>query len=44
MRGVTAIEAEWLPKFAPSLCQLGEPLTDPPPRSLTPNLTSLFNT
>ncbi|XP_017883450.1 probable ATP-dependent RNA helicase kurz [Ceratina calcarata] len=32
MRGVTAIEPEWLPKFAPSLCQLGEPLTDPPPR------------
>ena len=31
MRGVTAIEPEWLPKFAPSLCQLGEPLTDPPP-------------
>lgn len=32
MRGVTAIEPEWLPKFAPSLCHLGEPLTDPPPR------------
>lgn len=32
MRGVTAIEPEWLPKFAPSLCQLGEPLTDPAPR------------
>ncbi|KZC11400.1 putative ATP-dependent RNA helicase kurz [Dufourea novaeangliae] len=32
MRGVTVIEPEWLPKFAPSLCQLGEPLTDPPPR------------
>lgn len=32
MRGVTTIEPEWLPKFAPSLCQLGEPLTDPPPR------------
>ncbi|XP_076236185.1 putative ATP-dependent RNA helicase kurz [Calliopsis andreniformis] len=32
MRGVTAIEPEWLPKFAPSLCQLGEPLTDPSPR------------
>ncbi|XP_076653384.1 putative ATP-dependent RNA helicase kurz [Halictus rubicundus] len=31
MRGVTAIEPEWLPKFAPSLCQLGEPLSDPPP-------------
>ncbi|XP_003705127.3 putative ATP-dependent RNA helicase kurz [Megachile rotundata] len=32
MRGVTAIEPEWLPKFAPSLCRLGEPLIDPPPR------------
>ncbi|KAF3423576.1 hypothetical protein E2986_06215 [Frieseomelitta varia] len=32
MRGVTAIEPEWLPKFVPSLCHLGEPLTDPPPR------------
>ena len=32
MRGVTAIEPEWLPKFAPSLCRLGDPLTDPPPR------------
>ncbi|XP_043263355.1 probable ATP-dependent RNA helicase kurz [Colletes gigas] len=32
MRGVTVIEPEWLPKFTPSLCQLGEPLTDPPPR------------
>ncbi|XP_078042452.1 putative ATP-dependent RNA helicase kurz [Augochlora pura] len=31
MRGITAIEPEWLPKFAPSLCQLGEPLTDPEP-------------
>ncbi|KOC64378.1 putative ATP-dependent RNA helicase kurz [Habropoda laboriosa] len=32
MRGVTAIEPEWLPKFAPSLCRLEEPLSDPPPR------------
>ncbi|KAL6256172.1 hypothetical protein P5V15_012288 [Pogonomyrmex californicus] len=32
MRGVTAIEPEWLPKFAPLLCHLSEPLTDPPPR------------
>ncbi|XP_015600106.1 probable ATP-dependent RNA helicase kurz [Cephus cinctus] len=32
MRGVTAIEPEWLPKFAASLCKLSEPLTDPPPR------------
>ncbi|XP_054016492.1 probable ATP-dependent RNA helicase kurz [Hylaeus anthracinus] len=32
MRGVTAIEPEWLPKFAPSLCQLNEPLIDPPPK------------
>ncbi|XP_011697160.1 PREDICTED: probable ATP-dependent RNA helicase kurz [Wasmannia auropunctata] len=32
MRGVTAIEPEWLPKFAPTLCRLSEPLADPPPR------------
>ncbi|KAK2584403.1 hypothetical protein KPH14_006785 [Odynerus spinipes] len=32
MRGVTAIEPEWLPKFAPTLCQLSEPLIEPPPR------------
>ncbi|XP_024872377.1 probable ATP-dependent RNA helicase kurz isoform X1 [Temnothorax curvispinosus] len=32
MRGVTAIEPEWLPKFAPMLCHLSEPLVDPPPR------------
>ncbi|XP_012532022.1 probable ATP-dependent RNA helicase kurz [Monomorium pharaonis] len=32
MRGVTAIEPEWLPKFAPMLCHLSEPLADPPPR------------
>ncbi|XP_066602003.1 probable ATP-dependent RNA helicase kurz [Prorops nasuta] len=31
MRGVTAIEPEWLPKFAPTLCNLSEPLMDPPP-------------
>lgn len=35
LRNVTAIEPEWLPKFAPSLCRFGEPLTDPPPRSHT---------
>lgn len=32
MRGVTAVEPEWLPKFVPSLCNMGEPLADPPPR------------
>lgn len=32
MRNVTAIEPEWLPKFAPTLCNLSEPLIDPPPR------------
>lgn len=32
MRGITAIEPEWLPKFAPALCHLSEPLSDPPPR------------
>nr|XP_012232791.1 PREDICTED: probable ATP-dependent RNA helicase kurz [Linepithema humile] len=32
MRGITAIEPEWLPKFAPALCHLSEPLADPPPR------------
>ena len=31
MRGVTAIEPEWLPTFAPSLCNMSEPLVDPPP-------------
>ncbi|XP_015512446.2 probable ATP-dependent RNA helicase kurz isoform X1 [Neodiprion lecontei] len=32
MRGITAIQPEWLPKFATSLCQLSEPVSDPPPR------------
>ena len=32
MRGITAIEPEWLPKFAPALCNLNEPLLDPQPR------------
>ncbi|KAF7991807.1 hypothetical protein HCN44_010608 [Aphidius gifuensis] len=32
IRGITAIEPEWLPKFVPSLCHLSEPLVDPPPR------------
>ncbi|KAL2718178.1 putative ATP-dependent RNA helicase kurz [Vespula squamosa] len=32
MRGVTAIEPEWLPKFAPTLCTLSEPLIEPSPR------------
>lgn len=32
MRNVTAIEPEWLPLLIPQLCNLGEPLDDPPPR------------
>ncbi|XP_063988922.1 probable ATP-dependent RNA helicase kurz [Diachasmimorpha longicaudata] len=32
MRGVTAIEPEWLPKFASGLCRMGEPLVEPAPR------------
>lgn len=32
MRGITAIEPQWLPKFASSLCHLSEPLSDPAPR------------
>ncbi|XP_015114763.1 probable ATP-dependent RNA helicase kurz [Diachasma alloeum] len=32
MRGVTAIEPEWLPKFVPGLCRMGEPMVDPAPR------------
>ncbi|XP_014248121.1 probable ATP-dependent RNA helicase kurz [Cimex lectularius] len=31
LRGVTAIEPEWLPIFAPSLCNLAEPLETPAP-------------
>lgn len=31
MRGITAIEPEWLPKFAPMLCNLSEPMSDPSP-------------
>lgn len=30
--GVTAIEPEWLPLYAPSLCNLSEPLSEPAPR------------
>lgn len=32
MRGVTAIEPEWLPVFAPGLCNVSEPMMEPPPR------------
>uniref|UniRef100_A0A0A9YHQ9 Putative ATP-dependent RNA helicase kurz n=2 Tax=Lygus hesperus TaxID=30085 RepID=A0A0A9YHQ9_LYGHE len=32
MRGVTAIEPEWLPIFALPLCHMSQPLEDPPPR------------
>ncbi|KAJ8980392.1 hypothetical protein NQ317_009386 [Molorchus minor] len=31
MRGVTAVEAEWLPTCVPSLCNLSEPLLSPEP-------------
>lgn len=31
MRGVTAIEPEWLPIYAPNLCNMSEPLVDPSP-------------
>lgn len=30
--GVTAIEAEWIPKYAPLRCKFSEPLETPPPR------------
>ena len=36
MRGVTVIEPEWLPKFAPTLCSLSESMVDPPPRLVLP--------
>jgi len=32
IRGVTQIQAEWLPVYCPSICSLGKPLEDPPPR------------
>lgn len=32
MRGVTAIEPDWLPIYVPNLCNLKEPLTEPSPR------------
>ncbi|XP_067015411.2 probable ATP-dependent RNA helicase kurz [Anabrus simplex] len=32
MRGLTAIEPEWLPVYAPALCNLSSPLLEPPPR------------
>lgn len=32
MRGVTAIDPEWLPTYVPYLCNLREPLTEPGPR------------
>lgn len=32
MRGVTAIDPEWLPNYVPHLCNLKEPLTEPSPR------------
>ncbi|KAJ8712729.1 hypothetical protein PYW08_008033 [Mythimna loreyi] len=32
IKNVTAIEPEWLPMLVPQLCNLGDPLEDPPPR------------
>lgn len=31
MRGITAVEPEWLPVYAPALCNFSEPESDPPP-------------
>uniref|UniRef100_A0A8D9FH90 RNA helicase n=1 Tax=Cacopsylla melanoneura TaxID=428564 RepID=A0A8D9FH90_9HEMI len=35
MRGITAIEPEWLPIYTPSLCSFSPPLEDPPPRYIS---------
>lgn len=32
MRGVSAIEPEWLSIYVPNLCNLSEPMLDPEPR------------
>lgn len=32
MRGVSAIEPEWLPVYVPNLCNLSEPMVTPEPR------------
>lgn len=32
IRGITAIEPEWLAKYVPMLCNFSEPLSDPEPR------------
>ncbi|KAL1458425.1 hypothetical protein WDU94_008580 [Cyamophila willieti] len=37
MRGITAIEPEWLPIYAPSLCSFSPPLEEPPPRYFPSN-------
>ncbi|ENN77660.1 hypothetical protein YQE_05954, partial [Dendroctonus ponderosae] len=31
MRGVTAVDAAWLPVYVPALCNMSDPLADPPP-------------
>ncbi|XP_063395987.1 probable ATP-dependent RNA helicase DHX37 [Mytilus trossulus] len=31
MKGISAIESEWLPVYAPSFCTLSKPQEDPPP-------------
>jgi len=35
LRGVTQIQPEWLPVYCPSICNLGKPAEDPPPRYCT---------
>lgn len=32
VRGISAIEPEWLPKYVPKLCNMGPPLSEPAPR------------
>lgn len=32
IRGISAIEPEWLPKYVPKLCNMGPPLSEPVPR------------
>lgn len=31
MRGVTAVDPEWLPVYVPALCNMSDPLAEPPP-------------
>lgn len=43
MRGVSAIEPEWLVTYVPALCNLSEPLKDPEP-SYNPNTGRIYCT